>query len=111
VYHSALRGTLRDPSCGATGAACASGGLVAIAVVCLFGLRSSAATGRGDTGAAGGLVPSEFQYVSEPHTQQDWGVSVDDQAAFSSEIFTNNIQLAIVAPGAGSCSVSARSTC
>ena len=55
-----------------------------------------------DPGAAGGLVPSEFQYVSEPRTRgQDWGVSVDDQAAFSSKIFTNNIRVAIVAFAGG----------
>ena len=105
VYHSARRGgTLRDFVVrGYWRSVRERIGLVAIAVVCLFGpaLLGGYWAWR-DPGAAGGLVPSEFQYVSEPRTRgQDWGVSVDDQAAFSSEIFTNNIRVAIVAFAGG----------
>jgi uncharacterized membrane protein SpoIIM required for sporulation len=105
VYHSAGRGgTLRDFVVrGYWRSVRERIGLVAIAVVCLFGpaLLGGYWAWR-DPGAAGGLVPSEFQYVSEPRTRgQDWGVSVDDQAAFSSEIFTNNIRVAIVAFAGG----------
>ena len=105
VYHSARRGgTLRDfVMRGYWRSVRERIGLVAIAVVCLFGpaLLGGYWAWR-DPGAASGLVPSEFQYVSEPRTRgQDWGVSVDDQAAFSSEIFTNNIRVAIVAFAGG----------
>ena len=105
VYHSARRGgTLRDFVVrGYWRSVRERIGLVAIAAVCLFGpaLLGGYWAWR-DPGAAGGLVPSEFQYVSEPRTRgQDWGVSVDDQAAFSSEIFTNNIRVAIVAFAGG----------
>ncbi len=105
VYHSARRGgTLRDFVVrGYWRSVRERIGLVAIAVVCLFGpaLLGGYWAWR-DPGAAGGLVPSEFQYVSEPRTRgQDWGVSVDEQAAFSSEIFTNNIRVAIVAFAGG----------
>jgi uncharacterized membrane protein SpoIIM required for sporulation len=105
VYHSTRRGgTLRDFVVrGYWRSVRERIGLVAIAAVCLFGpaLLGGYWAWR-DPGAAGGLVPSEFQYVSEPRTRgQDWGVSVDDQAAFSSEIFTNNIRVAIVAFAGG----------
>jgi uncharacterized membrane protein SpoIIM required for sporulation len=78
-------------------------GLVAVAAVCLFGpaLLGGYWAWR-DPGAAIGVVPGQFQYVSEPRTRgEDWGVSVDDQAAFSSEIFTNNIRVAILAFAGG----------
>ncbi|MGH8978697.1 MAG: stage II sporulation protein M [Acidimicrobiia bacterium] len=78
-------------------------GLVAIALICLFGpaLLGGYWAWR-DPGAAIGVVPGQFQYVSEPRTRgEDWGVSVDDQAAFSSEIFTNNIRVAILAFAGG----------
>ena len=105
VYHSGRRGgTLRDFVVrGYWRSVRERIGLVAIAAVCLFGpaLLGGYWAWR-DPGAAGGLVPSEFQYVSEPRTRgQDWGVSVDDQAAFSSKIFTNNIRVAIVAFAGG----------
>jgi uncharacterized membrane protein SpoIIM required for sporulation len=78
-------------------------GLVALAAICLFGpaLLGGYWAWR-DPGAAIGVVPGQFQYVSEPRTRgEDWGVSVDDQAAFSSEIFTNNIRVAILAFAGG----------
>ena len=72
-------------------------GLVAIAALCLFGpaLLTGYWAWR-DPGAAGGFVPSQFQYVTEPRERgADWGVSLDESAAFSSYIFTNNIRVAI----------------
>jgi uncharacterized membrane protein SpoIIM required for sporulation len=105
VYHSARRsGTLRDFV--ARGYWCRVReriGLVALAAVALFGpaLLGGYWAWR-DPGAASGVVPGEFQYVSEPRTRgQDWGVSVEQQAAFSSEIFTNNIRVAIVSFAGG----------
>jgi uncharacterized membrane protein SpoIIM required for sporulation len=78
-------------------------GFVAIAMICLFGpaLLGGYWAWR-DPGAASGLVPSEFQYVSEPRTRgQDWGVSASQQAEFSSQIFTNNIRVAILSFAGG----------
>ena len=106
VYHSRAR--QRDASASssrtATGAACASAsGSSRIALICLFGpaLLGGYWAWR-DPGAAIGVVPGQFQYVAEPRTRgEDWGVSVDDQAAFSSEIFTNNIRVAILAFAGG----------
>lgn len=55
-----------------------------------------------DPAPASGLVPSEFQRVTEPRPSgQDLGLPVDEQAAFSAEIFTNNIRVAILAFAAG----------
>ena len=78
-------------------------GLVALAALCFFGPAVLAGYWAWrDPGAASGLVPEEFQYVTEPRTRgEDWGISVDDQAAFSSYIFTNNIKVAIMAFAAG----------
>jgi uncharacterized membrane protein SpoIIM required for sporulation len=78
-------------------------GLVALAAVCLFGpaLLAGYWAWR-DPGAASGLVPDQFQYVTEPRVRgEDWGVSLGQQAAFSSEIFTNNIRVAILAFAGG----------
>ena len=105
VYHSNRRGgTLREfVAHGYWRRVRERIGLVALAALCLFGpaLLAGYWAWR-DPGAAGGLVPGEFQYVGEPRTRgEDWGVSVDDQAAFSSEIFTNNIRVAILAFAGG----------
>jgi uncharacterized membrane protein SpoIIM required for sporulation len=78
-------------------------GFVVIAMICLFGpaLLGGYWAWR-DPGAASALVPSEFQYVSEPRTRgQDWGVSASQQAEFSSQIFTNNIRVAILSFAGG----------
>jgi uncharacterized membrane protein SpoIIM required for sporulation len=55
-----------------------------------------------DPGAASGLVPSQYQRVTEPRpSNTDLGVSVSDQAALASEIFTNNITVTMLAFGGG----------
>lgn len=55
-----------------------------------------------DPGAAIGVVPGEFQYVTEPRVRgEDWGVSVEDQAGFASQTFTNNIRVALMAFAGG----------
>ncbi|MGQ0824415.1 MAG: stage II sporulation protein M [Actinomycetota bacterium] len=78
-------------------------GLVAFAAVCFLGPAVLAGYWAWrDPGAGGGLVPTEFQYVTEPRTRgEDFGYSVDDQAAFSSFIFTNNLRVTILAFAAG----------
>ncbi len=55
-----------------------------------------------DPGAASGVVPSEYRSVTEPRERgTDLGLNTDEQAAFSSEIFTNNIRVTIVAFAGG----------
>ncbi len=55
-----------------------------------------------DPGAAGGLVPSKYQSVTQPRPSgQDQGVSVDDQSDLAAEIFTNNIQVTFLAFAGG----------
>jgi uncharacterized membrane protein SpoIIM required for sporulation len=54
-----------------------------------------------DPGAAAGLVPPEYRAVTEPHGGGDLGLSSDEKAQFSSEIFTNNIQVGFLAFAAG----------
>jgi uncharacterized membrane protein SpoIIM required for sporulation len=55
-----------------------------------------------DPGAASGLVPSQYQSVTEPRpSDTDLGVSVSNQAALASQIFTNNITVTMLAFGGG----------
>jgi uncharacterized membrane protein SpoIIM required for sporulation len=55
-----------------------------------------------DPGAASGMVSSQYQRVTEPRpSNTDLGVSVSDQAALASEIFTNNITVTMLAFGGG----------
>lgn len=55
-----------------------------------------------DPGAAGGLVPEEFQSVTEPRTEDtDLGLSPAEEAGFSAEIFTNNIRVTFIAFAGG----------
>jgi uncharacterized membrane protein SpoIIM required for sporulation len=55
-----------------------------------------------DPGPAGGLVPGEYQAVTEPRTPgQDLGLSVDEQSALASEIFVNNIGVTFFAFAGG----------
>jgi uncharacterized membrane protein SpoIIM required for sporulation len=55
-----------------------------------------------DPGAASGLVPGQFQSVTEPRTPgQDLGLSVDEQADMSAQIFTNNIRVTMLAFAGG----------
>jgi uncharacterized membrane protein SpoIIM required for sporulation len=53
-----------------------------------------------DPGAAAGLVPSEYKSVTEPRST-DLGLSPSEEAAFASEIFTNNIQVTFIAFAGG----------
>jgi uncharacterized membrane protein SpoIIM required for sporulation len=53
-------------------------------------------------GPASGLVPSQYRSVTQPRQPgHDLGESVDQQSAMAAEIFTNNIQVAILAFGGG----------
>jgi uncharacterized membrane protein SpoIIM required for sporulation len=53
-------------------------------------------------GPASGLVPSQYQSVTQPRQPgHDLGESVEEQSALAAEIFTNNIQVAILAFGGG----------
>ena len=55
-----------------------------------------------DPGAAIGLVPAEFRSVTEPRTEgADLGLGAQEQAAFSSSILTNNIQVTFLAFAGG----------
>jgi len=74
-----------------------------IATVCLFGpALLAAAWALRDPGAAAGLAPGEYQAVTEPRPGgTDLGLSPDEKATFASEIFTNNIRVAILAFAGG----------
>jgi uncharacterized membrane protein SpoIIM required for sporulation len=55
-----------------------------------------------DPGAAGGLVPEEYRSVTEPRPEgTDLGLSGEEQAAVSSSIFVNNIQVSMLAFAGG----------
>ena len=74
-----------------------------LATVLLFGPGFLAgAWALDDPGAASGLVPAEYQTVTEPRTEgQDLGLSVEQEAAFSSQVMTNNIRVSLLAFAAG----------
>ena len=77
--------------------------LLLISALLLFGPWVLAAVWAvRDPGAASGVVPSEYRSVTEPRERgTDLGLTTDRQAAFSSEIFTNNIRVTIVAFAGG----------
>ena len=55
-----------------------------------------------DPGAASGLVPGEYQSVTQPRAEgQDLGLATEDEAAFSAAIMTNNIRVTLLAFAAG----------
>jgi uncharacterized membrane protein SpoIIM required for sporulation len=55
-----------------------------------------------DPGPASGLVPSQYQSVTQPRQPgQDLGESVDEQSAVAAEIFTNNIKVTFIAFAGG----------
>jgi uncharacterized membrane protein SpoIIM required for sporulation len=55
-----------------------------------------------DPGRASGLVPSQYQSVTEPRPAgKDLGVPVDEQAALATSIFTNNITVTALAFAGG----------
>lgn len=66
-----------------------------VSAVLLFGPAAlAAAWALSDPGAAAGLVPGEFQPVTDRRSA-DLGLGADEEAALSSAIFTNNIQVTI----------------
>jgi uncharacterized membrane protein SpoIIM required for sporulation len=77
--------------------------LLLISALLLFGPWVLAAVWAvRDPGAASGVVPSQYRSVTEPRERgTDLGLTTDRQAAFSSEIFTNNIRVTIVAFAGG----------
>ena len=55
-----------------------------------------------DAGAASGLISEEYRAVAEPRPRDtDLGIPADERAAFSSRIFTNNIQVSFLAFAGG----------
>lgn len=55
-----------------------------------------------DPGAARGLAPAAYESVTEPRPEGlDLGIPVDEQAALSAEIFTNNIRVTAFAFAGG----------
>jgi uncharacterized membrane protein SpoIIM required for sporulation len=55
-----------------------------------------------DPGPASGMVPTEYQSVTEPRTPgQSLGTSVDEESALAAEIFTNNIRVTFLAFAGG----------
>ena len=76
---------------------------LAIAAALLFGSAlTSAAWADRDPGAAGGLAPGAYQAVTHPRPHgSDLGLSGSERAGISGEIFTNNIQVTLLAFAAG----------
>jgi uncharacterized membrane protein SpoIIM required for sporulation len=54
-----------------------------------------------DPGAAAGLVPPAYESVTNPGARGDLGLPVEEQAALSSLIFTNNIRVSFLAFAGG----------
>jgi uncharacterized membrane protein SpoIIM required for sporulation len=55
-----------------------------------------------DPGPASGLVPGQYQSVTQPKTPgQSLGLTVDEETAMASQIFTNNITVTFVAFAGG----------
>jgi len=74
---------------------------LAVAAGLLFGAAALAMLwGATDPGAASGVVPANFIDAAQP-PRGDRGLSTADSAAFSTGIFTNNIQVALVAFAGG----------
>jgi uncharacterized membrane protein SpoIIM required for sporulation len=73
---------------------------VAIALMVLPGILCTVWALR-DPGAAAGLVPSAFRGVTEPRPGGSLGLTPGDSAAFSAQIFTNNIRVAFFAFAGG----------
>jgi uncharacterized membrane protein SpoIIM required for sporulation len=72
------------------------------AALCLFGAAALAGGwALRDPGAAAGLVPSEYHAVTEPRPSGDLGLSPDEEARFSSQVFTNNIRVSFLAFATG----------
>jgi uncharacterized membrane protein SpoIIM required for sporulation len=77
--------------------------LVVVSALLLFGpwVLASVWAVR-EPGAASGVVPSQYRSVTEPRERDtDLGLTTDQQAAFSSEVFTNNIRVTLLAFAGG----------
>jgi uncharacterized membrane protein SpoIIM required for sporulation len=76
---------------------------LAFAAALLFGPAVLAGVwALGDAGAAAGLIPEEYRTVTEPRPRDtDLGIPPEERAAFSSQIFTNNIQVSFLAFAGG----------
>lgn len=76
---------------------------LAVAALLLFGPALLAgAWALRDPAAAIGVVPGQFRSAAEPREPgRDLGLSVEQQAAFSSQIMTNNIRVTFVAFAGG----------
>jgi uncharacterized membrane protein SpoIIM required for sporulation len=74
-----------------------------VAAALLFGPAFlSASWAHRDPGSAGGLVPSAYRSVTEPRPHgSDVGLSSAQAAAFSTQIFTNNIEVTFLAFAGG----------
>jgi uncharacterized membrane protein SpoIIM required for sporulation len=74
-----------------------------IAAALLFGPWLLSATwALSDPSSAASFVPGDYSSITEPQPPgQDLGLSAGEEAAFSSEIFTNNIRVTILAFAAG----------
>ena len=76
--------------------------LVAAAVLLLGPAALALVWALGDPGAASGLVPGEYRSVTEPRPGgSDLGLTVEEEAAFASQVFTNNIQVSFLAVAGG----------
>ena len=76
---------------------------LALAAALLLGPAALAwAWALADPGAAGGLIPPQFRDATEPGPSgTDLGLSPTEEAAFSSSVLTNNIQVTFIAFAAG----------
>ena len=76
---------------------------LALAALLLFAPAGLAATwALRDPAAAIGLVPGQFREAAEPRAAgEDLGLSAGEQAAFSSQIMTNNIRVTFAAFAGG----------
>lgn len=74
-----------------------------VSAVLLFGPATLALVwALGDPGAAGGLVPGDYRSVTEPRPGgSDLGLTVEEEAAFASQVLTNNIQVSFLAVAGG----------
>lgn len=77
--------------------------MLLLAAILLFApMILTAVWASNDPGAAGSFVPSGYEQITEPRTPgQDLGMTAGEEAAFSSQIFTNNIQVTFLAFAAG----------
>jgi uncharacterized membrane protein SpoIIM required for sporulation len=76
-------------------------GILAVAAALLLApLALGAAWGASDPDAAIGVVPGQFRGAVEPDAGRP-ELSADEKAAFSADIFTNNIQVTVLAFAGG----------